>query len=67
MKEVMLKDYQQHHLFSGAQVKECEQCRLCWGSPAITGKKSLQKITQGLSADVILTTGGVFVGEYDFV
>jgi molybdopterin molybdotransferase len=50
-----------------AQVKECGALPLMLGIARDDKREILAKITQGLSADVILTTGGVSVGEYDFV
>jgi molybdenum cofactor synthesis domain len=50
-----------------AQVKECGASPLMLGIARDDKREILTKITQGLSADVILTTGGVSVGEYDFV
>ena len=50
-----------------ALVKECGALPLMLGIARDDKREILAKITQGLSADVILTTGGVSVGEYDFV
>jgi len=50
-----------------AQVKECGALPLMLGIARDDKKEILTKIMQGCSADVILTTGGVSVGEYDFV
>ncbi|WAC07480.1 MAG: molybdopterin molybdotransferase MoeA [Thermodesulfobacteriota bacterium] len=50
-----------------AQVKECGAVPLMLGIARDDKREILAKITQGLSADVMLTTGGVSVGEYDFV
>ncbi|HPD60496.1 MAG TPA: molybdopterin molybdotransferase MoeA [Thermodesulfobacteriota bacterium] len=50
-----------------ALVKECGALPLILGIARDDKREISAKITQGLSADVILTTGGVSVGEYDFV
>ena len=50
-----------------AQVKECGAAPLMLGIARDDKKEIVKKILQGLSANVILTTGGVSVGEYDFV
>ena len=50
-----------------ALVKECGALPIMLGIARDDKKEILAKITQGLSADVILSTGGVSVGEYDFV
>jgi len=50
-----------------AQVKECGALPRMLGITRDDKREIAAKITQGLSADVILTTGGVSVGEYDFV
>lgn len=50
-----------------AQVKECGALPVVLGI-ACDDKIELQtKIREGLSADVIITTGGISVGDYDYV
>jgi len=50
-----------------AQVRECGAIPLMLGIARDTKDDLVTKLTYALSADVIITTGGVSVGEYDYV
>lgn len=50
-----------------AQVKECGALPLVLGIARDDKAELLEKLRGALSAEVILTTGGVSVGDYDFV
>ena len=50
-----------------AQIKECGAIPIMLGIARDEKNDLAAKLKQGLAADVIITTGGVSVGEYDFV
>jgi len=50
-----------------SQIKECGAIPMMLGIARDERTEITAKLRQGLSADVIVTTGGVSVGEYDFV
>jgi molybdopterin molybdotransferase len=50
-----------------SQIKECGATPMMLGIARDERTELTAKLKQGLSADVIITTGGVSVGEYDFV
>jgi molybdopterin molybdotransferase len=50
-----------------SQVRECGATPMMLGIARDERTELAAKLKQGLSADVIITTGGVSVGEYDFV
>jgi molybdopterin molybdotransferase len=50
-----------------AQVKECGAIPIMLGIARDDKNDLTAKLKQGLAADIIITTGGVSVGEYDFV
>ena len=50
-----------------AQVKECGAQPMMLGIARDTKKDLLTRLAYARSADVIITTGGVSVGEYDYV
>jgi len=50
-----------------AQVKECGALPILLGIARDNKTELREKLSQSLSAEVIITTGGVSVGEYDFV
>jgi len=50
-----------------SQVKECGATPIILGIARDNKDELTAKLSQGLRADVIITTGGVSVGEYDFM
>ena len=50
-----------------AQVKECGGIPISLGIASDDADDQKRKISEGLRADVVLTSGGVSVGKYDFV
>ncbi len=50
-----------------AQVKECGALPIMLGIASDTKEDLYSKLSYALSADVVITTGGVSVGEYDYV
>lgn len=50
-----------------AQVQDCGAIALSLGTASDNGADQREKISAGLRADVILTSGGVSVGKYDLV
>lgn len=50
-----------------AQVKECGALSLVLGIARDEKAELVKKLHEGLTADVVITTGGISVGDYDFV